>query len=282
MSNHHFKEKGMSLKAKGLLSLMLSLPDDWDYSVMGLVKLSKDGKDSVVSELKELEEFRYLTRTRIQDEKGKFAGFDYDIYEETQAENPCAENPHTDKPHTENPPQLNTKGINDGGINVSKDKDEKDEKDTMDKRACAQGEGESEKLSTKLSTYEGELTKEQIIQLREANWMKANKLVYELIKAKYIQADDLFIDMYDMLLKDAVNENGFDLTRSCVAYFINRLKKGKAYDEQGNEVQNKFAYLRKCIEEGIRYIKAINDPDSSPFSEKSIKKTLEAFGIEVS
>lgn len=57
MSNHHFKEKSMSLKAKGLLSLMLSLPDDWNYSISGLVKLSKDGKDGVMSALSELEEF---------------------------------------------------------------------------------------------------------------------------------------------------------------------------------------------------------------------------------
>ena len=63
MSNYHFKEKKMSLKAKGLLSLMLSLPDDWNYSVSGLVTLSKDGKDSVMSALGELETFGYLERT---------------------------------------------------------------------------------------------------------------------------------------------------------------------------------------------------------------------------
>ena len=68
MSNNHFKEKQMSLKAKGLLSLMLSLPDDWNYSVSGLVKLSKDGKDSVMSALAELETFGYcgsLNKTTV-------------------------------------------------------------------------------------------------------------------------------------------------------------------------------------------------------------------------
>ena len=60
MSNYHFKEKEMSLKAKGLLSLMLSLPDSWNYSVSGLVKLSKDGKDGVMSALSELEKFGYF------------------------------------------------------------------------------------------------------------------------------------------------------------------------------------------------------------------------------
>ena len=63
MSNTHFKEKEMTLRAKGLLSLMLSLPDDWDYSIAGLCTLSKDGKDSVMNALLELEEFGYLVRT---------------------------------------------------------------------------------------------------------------------------------------------------------------------------------------------------------------------------
>lgn len=103
ISNTHFKEKGMSLKAKGLLSLMLSLPDEWDYSVKGLAALSKDGKDSVMKTLSELERFGYLKRTKLCDGKGRFAGYDYDIYESPNTENPCPENPNT-----ENPPQLNT------------------------------------------------------------------------------------------------------------------------------------------------------------------------------
>ena len=81
MSNYHFKEKKMSLKAKGLLSLMLSLPDDWDFSISGLATLSKDGKDSIMSALSELEKFGYLTRQRLTDDKGRFAGVEYNIFE---------------------------------------------------------------------------------------------------------------------------------------------------------------------------------------------------------
>lgn len=108
MSNTHFKEKEMSLKSKGLLSMMLSLPDTWDYSIAGLVSLSKDGKDSVMNALTELEEFGYLVRTKLTDDKGRFAGYDYDIYEKPQTEKPFSENPNTEKPNSENPPQLNT------------------------------------------------------------------------------------------------------------------------------------------------------------------------------
>lgn len=113
MSNYHFKERKMSLKAKGLLSLMLSLPDDWDYNVSGLVKLSKDGKDGVMSALQELEKFGYLSRKQLFNEKGQFAGIEYNIYEQPQQENPITENPITDNPisgnqYAEKPPQLNT------------------------------------------------------------------------------------------------------------------------------------------------------------------------------
>ena len=117
MSNYHFKEKDMSLKAKGLLSLMLSLPDTWDYSISGLVTLSKDGKDSVMTALAELEKFGYLTRTQLVDEKGRFNGVEYHIFEEPQTENSVAENPNSDlekaeNRNAENPPQLNTNNIN--------------------------------------------------------------------------------------------------------------------------------------------------------------------------
>lgn len=122
MSNAHFKEKTMSLKAKGLLSLMLSLPDGWDYSIAGLVTLSKDGKDSVMSALDELEKFKYLVRTRITKPNGQFDGYDYDIFEKPfvieglddgrrnspKTEKPKEEKPYAENPNTGNPQQLNT------------------------------------------------------------------------------------------------------------------------------------------------------------------------------
>ena len=113
MSNYHFKEKGMSLKAKGLLSLMLSLPDTWDYSVSGLVKLSKDGKDSVMTALAELEKFGYLTREQMTNEKGQFSGVAYNIFEEPQPKTAVSAKTNavkekSAKQDAENPAQLNT------------------------------------------------------------------------------------------------------------------------------------------------------------------------------
>ena len=74
MSNHHFKNKKLSLKAKGLLSLMLSLPDDWNYSMKGLATLSKDGIDSVRTAMKELENQGYVEKDRSRNEAGCYQG----------------------------------------------------------------------------------------------------------------------------------------------------------------------------------------------------------------
>lgn len=112
MSNYHFQDKEISLKAKGLLGLMLSLPSNWDYSVNGLVAIVKENKAAVQTALKELEEHKYLKRTRVQDETGRF-DYIYDIYEKPYEKLPCTENRCTDiqcteVQCTENQPQINT------------------------------------------------------------------------------------------------------------------------------------------------------------------------------
>ena len=141
MSNTHFKERDMSLKAKGLLSLMLSLPDTWNYNISGLVQLSKDGKDSVMSALAELEKFGYLKRQQVTNDKGQFAGVEYNIFEVPQTDNPVAVKEKTAKQKAaksdaENRHQLITKKSNTNSIkdldisNTKKDK-EKEEIDCL-------------------------------------------------------------------------------------------------------------------------------------------------------
>lgn len=112
MSNRHFQDKRLSYKAKGLLSLMLSLPEEWDYSVQGLMKLSRDGKDSVMSGINELEDCGYLIRTQEKDESGRFIGYNYSVYEHPFSENPSSGKPLEENPTTVNPPQLNNNKLN--------------------------------------------------------------------------------------------------------------------------------------------------------------------------
>lgn len=106
IDNHVFKDKDLSLKAKGLLATILSLPDDWKYSIEGLTSLSNDGTTSVTSALNELIQRGYIIRSQSNDEYGRFNGYIYDIYEKPQE--PCSENPITDDTITENQQVLNT------------------------------------------------------------------------------------------------------------------------------------------------------------------------------
>jgi len=143
MSNYHLKDKNLSLKSKGLLSVILSLPDEWNYTTRGLAAISKEGVDSIGTALKELETVGYLTRNKLRDEKGRITDTEYIIYECPQqkpdnpttppntplpntpnpstphpytekpyTDNPQAATPHTALPHTKNPAQLNTNQTN--------------------------------------------------------------------------------------------------------------------------------------------------------------------------
>jgi len=112
MSNHHLRNKELSLKAKGLLSQMLSLPEDWDYTLAGLSHINREKIDAIREAVKELEKAGYIVRSRERDEKGRLRGADYIIYEQPQPQPPTLdlptlENPTLDNPTLENPTQLN-------------------------------------------------------------------------------------------------------------------------------------------------------------------------------
>lgn len=122
MSNIHLKDRSISLKAKGLLSVLLSLPENWNYTTRGLAAICKEGVDSIGTTLRELESAGYLARRRLRGQNGRISDTEYIVYEHPCREpasdrpdtvSPCTENPdmvipHTAAPDTESPTQLNT------------------------------------------------------------------------------------------------------------------------------------------------------------------------------
>lgn len=120
MANYHFRDKNLSLKAKGLLSMMLSLPDGWGYSVEGLVKLSADGRESIMATLKELEKFHYLKRSQARDNSGKLGEAIYDIFEQPWSGFPTTAKPMSGKPSSEKTTLLNTNRLNTKVLNTNK------------------------------------------------------------------------------------------------------------------------------------------------------------------
>ena len=124
MSNHHLRDKSLSLKAKGLLSLMLSLPEEWDYTTRGLARICKDGVDSICAGVRELEEHGYVIRQRVRNPNGQLGAIEYTILEQPRPPEPKPEKPERaspvlEEPEQENPAQLNTN-------RSSKDKSKKD------------------------------------------------------------------------------------------------------------------------------------------------------------
>ena len=112
MSNYHLRDKSLSLKAKGLLSQILSLPEDWDYTLSGLCYINRESKDAIRSAVNELERAGYIERHQTTDEGGKFSSNEYIIHEQPVSlppslDKPSSENPTTEKPPSENPTQLN-------------------------------------------------------------------------------------------------------------------------------------------------------------------------------
>lgn len=126
MSNHHLRDRNLSLRAIGLLSKMLSLPDDWDYSVPGLVAICQESKNIIQGALKELEKNGYLVRTMTRDSSGHI-GYNYDVYEQPQhtlprPEKPFTVSPSTVEPCTEKQPQLNTNKLSTNKLSTEESK----------------------------------------------------------------------------------------------------------------------------------------------------------------
>jgi len=214
MSNYHLRDRDLSYKAKGLLSFMLSLPEDWDYSLAGLCAISKESRDGIRSILKELQEHHYVEIEKVRGDKGYFE-YNYLIYEvphfievETQLTNPDMENPHLDNPNVETTTQINTNIIN---TNKQIDKDDK----------------------TISSFFIPE---------------EHNILTLELVNRGYINETDTQIFYYDKLFEDLLSEgNSYKDLVQIIHYIIPRVVNRKFKDEDGNDINNKFGYFKNAI-----------------------------------
>ena len=125
MSNHHLRNGKLSLKAKGLLSMMLSLPEDWNYTTRGLAKICKEGVDAIGGALRELETAGYIVRHQLRDRQGRISDTEYVIYEQPQPKNPDTPQPDTASPDTENPDMVKPDTEKPAELNIEKSNTEK-------------------------------------------------------------------------------------------------------------------------------------------------------------
>ena len=182
MSNHHLRSKTLSLKGKGLLSVMLSLPEDWDYSINGLSAISKEGVKAIRSTLQELESEGYLVRTRTRGDNGVFE-YIYDIYEIPE--------PHYREGYA-------VEGNAEKGTQINKDNQLTKKQNT----------------ETKINNDKANAEPLPLIE--------PNIFIKELVKSGYIEQDELFMDQFNYFMQEIANQYGFDIARSCLMYFIKR------------------------------------------------------------
>ena len=188
MSNQHLRDTNLTLKAKGLMSVMLSLPEDWDYNAKGLATLSLGGEDAVKSALKELEEHKYLKRTAIR-EKGVIRDWQYDIYEnpeslENTAFEPQGEKPLVAEPLVEKQPQINTNILNKEEINNNSTNVELEQATPTRRVLITVNNPVSIKTSSK----------------KKSRYEQCMEVIDEMIEPKYIELKQVLADYLTMRL----------------------------------------------------------------------------------
>lgn len=183
MSNYHLRDKNLSLKAKGLLSQMLSLPEEWDYTLAGLACINKESKDAIRSAVNELEQAGYTTRRQTTTEGGRFGCNEYLIRERPVLPSPLPENPTTastptELPVSENPTQLNT--------NSSKTEKEKTELSSTDSLPISQKRNRTEVTAAEMQQYR------EII---------AQNISYDLLRQEYPHQQEQLVEILEILVE---------------------------------------------------------------------------------
>ena len=206
MSNYHLRDKRLSLKAKGLLSQMLSLPEDWDYTLTGLACINKESKDAIRSAVNELENSGYIKRHQKVDKSGKFSGNEYVIYErpvenrmqeKSSSEKPSSENPTTDHPLTGNPTQRNTEGLRKDGLSIdsflSGEKNEMTEMEQYRALICDNVGYDylihDNPLEKELIDEIVELITETICTKKQMVRVAGNDFAHEVVKSRFLKLD---------------------------------------------------------------------------------------------
>lgn len=229
MSNYHLRDKNLSLKAKGLLSFMLSLPATWDYSINGLVAICKEEETAIKTALKELQKNNYLKINKLYPNETKSGKIEYEyiIYEEPylkeKEKEQEVENLSLEIQCVENDGQINIKETN---IKEKIDKTDKIDKTINDSQN---------------SSY-----------VYDNNY---SQLTNDLVKRGYIDQNDTEKVYYDNLFNEVLLDNDFKDIVIISHYVVSRVVGRKFRDEDNNIIENKFGYYKEALLSNIRKFK---------------------------
>ena len=238
MSNYHLRDKRLSLKAKGLLSQMLSLPEDWDYTLAGLCYINRESKDAIRTAIHELEQAGYIHRRQTTDSGGKFAGNVYTIYERPQgppsgepsSEKPSSGNPTTGKPMPEKPTQRN----------IEKQNTDQQNTDSIPFRGSAAEPPEPKR--TEPSPAE---------QMEEYRALIRDNIQYPLLVAQNPEDTDLLDEIVELMTETVCARRR--TTRVCGSDFPAEVVKSRLLKLDAEHIR----FVLKCLRENTSKIKNI-------------------------
>ena len=236
MSNYHLRDKRLSLKAKGLLSQMLSLPEDWDYTLAGLCYINRESKDAIRTAIHELEQAGYIHRRQTTDSGGKFAGNVYTIYERPQeppsgdpsSEKPSSGNPTTGKPMPEKPTQRN----------IEKQNTDQQNTDSIPFRAAAPPEPKR----TEPSPAE---------RMEDYRALIRDNIQYPLLAAQDPEDTDLLDEIVELMTETVCARR--KTTRVCGSDFPAEVVKSRLLKLDADHIR----FVLKCLRENTSKIKNI-------------------------
>lgn len=226
MSNYHLRDKNLSFKAKGLLSFMLSLPENWDYSLNGLVSVSKESKKAIRTILNELKDNGYLEIQQTRGEKGYYK-YEYTIREIPLELEKADENPDTQKGDTDLDTLISSKEIiNKKNIN---------------------------KINKTINEEESQ------IEDSFFNLNNHHSLTKDLVKRGYLEQNDIELGKYDKLFKTLLKDYDFSEIVIINHYIISKVLSRKFLNDHGEPIENKFGYLKNSILNNIDKFKYISE-----------------------
>ena len=237
MSNYHLRAKRLSLKAKGLLSQMLSLPEDWDYTLTGLCYINRESKDAIRTAIRELEEAGYIRRRQTIDSGGKFAGNEYTIYERPQeppsgepsSEKPSSGNPTTGKPMPEKPTQQN----------IDRQNTDRQINDSIPFRAAVEPP-EPNRTETSLAE-----------RMEEYRALIRDNIQYPLLVAQHPEDADLIDEIVELMTETVCVRR--KTTRVCGADFPAEVVKSQLLKLDAEHIR----FVLQCLHENTSKIKNI-------------------------
>ncbi len=238
MSNYHLRDKRLSLKAKGLLSQMLSLPEDWDYTLAGLCYINRESKDAIRTAIHELERAGYIRRRQTTDSGGKFAGNVYTIYERPQgppsgdpsSEKPSSGNPTTGKPMPEKPTQRN----------IEKQNTDQQNTDSIPFRGSAAEPPEPKRTETSPAE-----------RMEEYRALIRDNIQYSLLAAQNPEDADLLDEIVELMTETVCARR--KTTRVCGSDFPAEVVKSRLLKLDAEHIR----FVLKCLRENTSKIKNI-------------------------